>query len=143
MTDQSAIILTIVSTAAGSAASWFISRWYYRRSGSDLDAALRPLAGNAQKLLQGVNSLGRMLEQSGLGTLTYDESGNITGIFVRKFASDSATTSDAATATVMPPSEVATALEGMLITRFPAPLPTHDHSNEQPSSSKPEADHAN
>jgi hypothetical protein len=55
---------------------------YYRKAGTDLDAALRPIAGDAQKSLQAVSILGRVLEQSGTGKLTYDAAGNLTGLVV-------------------------------------------------------------
>src|SRR3954447_19529295 len=72
MSDGASIRLTIAITAVGSAASWLISRWYYRQSGSDLDAALQPLAGDSQKQLQGLAAIGRMLEQAGIGKPTFD-----------------------------------------------------------------------
>jgi hypothetical protein len=82
MSDAASILLTVASTAVGSAASWFISRWYYRQSGSDLDSALQPLTGDQRKLLQATNALGRMLEQAGIGKPTFDEAGNLTGVVV-------------------------------------------------------------
>jgi hypothetical protein len=82
MSDGSAILLTIASTAVGSAASWFISRWYYRRSGTDLNTALQPLAGDTQKLLRATNLVARMLEQAGIGQPSYDGDGNLIGIAI-------------------------------------------------------------
>lgn len=115
MTDRATILLTIASTAVGSAASWFISRRYYRRSGSDLDAALRPLAGDNQKLLQATNTLGRMLKQAGLGEPSWDAAGNLIGLVIRASAGDVLSVSDCAVAT---------------ITR--AEPPRYDRQHEQP-----------
>ena len=119
MSDGSAILLTIASTAVGSAASWFISRWYHLRSGSDLDAALRPLAGDNQKLLQATNAVGRMLEQAGIGKPSYDQAGNITGIVVTATAHARG-------------SSTATAVGSFTIT----PPPCYDRQHEQPELEK-------
>jgi len=125
MSDSASIILTIASTAVGSTASWFISRWYYRRSGSDLDAALRPLAGDNQKLLQATNALGRMLEQAGIGKPSYDATGNLTGVVITESLRQVIGLSDRATATV--------------VRGNPA---QYDRQHEQPPSPEPEGDHA-
>lgn len=66
----------------GSSVSWYITWLYYRKSGVDLDSALKPLANDQRKLLQATNALGRMLEQAGIGKPTFDESGNLTGIII-------------------------------------------------------------
>ena len=100
MTDGTTYLLAGVTTAIGSAASWFFSRWYYSRSGSDLDAALRPLAGNHQKLLQATNAIGRMLQQSGIGEPAFDAAGNLTGIVLRATASGGVRIGGTASATV-------------------------------------------
>jgi hypothetical protein len=125
MSDGSAILLTIASTAVGSAASWFISRWYYRRSGSDLDAALRPLAGNDEKTLQAVNAIGRVVEQNGQGKFSRDEAGNITGIVITAtgHAKGSSQATAVGRATYSPPSQ-------------------YDRQHEQPPTPEPEGDHA-
>jgi|SRR5271166_1829474 len=78
MTDVQAILLNVANTAA----TWFISRWYYRKSGTDTNVALRPIAGDVKKALQGVSVHARMLEQAGLGKATYDAAGNLTGLVV-------------------------------------------------------------
>jgi hypothetical protein len=125
MSDVATIFLTVASTAVGSAASWFISRWYYRRSGTDLDTALRPLVGNNQKPLQAVNAIGRILEQNGQGTLAYDEAGKITGVVVKASASDVAIASDCA-----------------MVTIKKVPLPQYDRLHEQPPAPETEGNHA-
>ena len=80
MNDDASILIAIGSTAVGSIASWFTSRWYYRRSSSDLDNALRPLAGNDRQLIQATNAIAHMLDQAGLGKPTYDAAGNLPAI---------------------------------------------------------------
>ena len=72
MIDGQAILLA----AAGAAASWYFSR------GTDIKAALRRVEGDNQKLLQATNILGRALEHAGIGKLTFDPAGNLTGIIV-------------------------------------------------------------
>ena len=61
MSDGSAILLTISGTVAGvvlgAVPSWYFSRRYYLKSGTDLDAALRRLEGNHQKQLQAVSAV--------------------------------------------------------------------------------------
>lgn len=124
MNDWQATLLTIAGTAVGAAASWFISRWYYRRSGVDLDAALQPLAGDNQKLLRAMNAVGHMLEQSGIGRPTYDAAGNLTGVVVT--CTLLATESDdifQGTATVTPPSQ-------------------YDRQHEQPAPENQDGHHA-
>ena len=96
MSDGNAILLTIAGTAIGSAASWFISRRYYLRSGTDLDAALRLVADR-----QGVNALARMFKQAGIGKANYDAAGNLTGIVMEASAHDRLLLTDSATATVI------------------------------------------
>jgi hypothetical protein len=86
MSDGQAILLTAAATAIGAAlgavASWYFSRKYYLTSGTDLDAALRPLAGNDQKLIQATNAIARMLEQAGIGKPSYDSADNLTGVVI-------------------------------------------------------------
>jgi len=82
MSDGASLLLSLGTMVGGAAASWFISRWYYCRSGFDLDEALRPLSGNNQKLLQATTALAHMLEQAGIGKPTYDAAGNLTGVVV-------------------------------------------------------------
>jgi hypothetical protein len=138
----SSLLFTLLGVLLGGFPSWFFSRMYYLKSGTDIDTALRPIAGDAQRSLLAVTALGRMLEQSGLGNLTYDETGHITGIVVRTYASDVAIASDAALASIMPPSDVTTASEAAVITHIPDPLPQHDHQHGQPPAPDPESDHA-
>ena len=90
----------ILPTVAGMVASWWITRWYYRKSGTDLDAALRPIAGDAQKSLHAVSVLGRVLEQRGTGKLTYDAAGNLTGLVITGAAHSTASFGPTASATV-------------------------------------------
>jgi hypothetical protein len=78
----SSIIFTLIGVVLGALPSWYFSRMYYLKSGTDLDAALQPLAGDQRKLLQATNTVGRMLEQAGLGKPTYDEAGNMIGIAI-------------------------------------------------------------
>ncbi len=47
MIDGASILLAIGTTAVG----YYITRWYYRRSGSDLAALSRPRRGDAQKCM--------------------------------------------------------------------------------------------
>jgi hypothetical protein len=82
MNDGQAILLTVASTVVGSLASWYISRWYYLKSGPDLDAALRPLGSDSKKMLQALSTVGRMMEQAGIGKPTFDPDGNLTGVAV-------------------------------------------------------------
>jgi hypothetical protein len=117
--------LSVLLTAIGVIASWFISRWYYRRSGYDLDAMLSPLAGNHQKLLQATNAVGRMLEQAGIGKPTYDEAGNISGNIVT------------ATAHARGSSQAAAVGRAMY-----SPVPQYDRQHEQPPAREPEDDRA-
>jgi len=90
----------ILFTVAGIVASWLISRWYYRKSGTDLDAALRPITGDAKKLLHAVSVFARMLEQAGLGKATYDAAGNLTGVVITGAAHSTASFGPTASATV-------------------------------------------
>ncbi len=117
--------LSILLTVIGVVASWFISRWYYRRSEYDLDAMLRPLAGNHEKLLQATNAVGRMLEQAGIGKTTYDEAGSISGNIVTAtaHARGSSQVTAVGRATYSPPLQ-------------------YDRQHEQPSAIEPEGDHA-
>lgn len=123
MSDGSAILLTAAGTLAGvvlgAVPSWYFSRRYYLKSGTDLDAALRPFAGNDQKLLQAV---GCMLEQSGIGKPTYDAAGNLTGVVVTRTVSMSTDT--------------------FLVKPLPPQPPQYDRQHEQPPVPDPEADHA-
>jgi len=68
MSVGASILLAIATTALGVLATWFFAWLYFRKSSSDF----RHLAGNHQKLLQAVNTLGRILEQAGIGHPTYD-----------------------------------------------------------------------
>jgi hypothetical protein len=124
MSDGASILLTIAGTAAGAVASWFTSRWYYRRSGSDLDAALRPLMGNDQQMIQALNALGRMLEQASIGKPTYDAAGNLTGVVVTGAGHIQ--------------------LGGLRVSGFGTctPPPQYDRQHEQPPSPESEGDHA-
>jgi hypothetical protein len=106
---------SLLLTVAGIVASWFISRWYYRRSGTDLGTALQPIAGDNQKLLQAMTALARMLEHAGIGHPTYDAAGNLTGVLIYPSASDGATAS-----------------EGAIVTHTKSPLPQYDRQHEQP-----------
>ena len=123
MSDGSAILLTaagtLVGVVLGAVPSWYFLRRYYLRGGSDLDAALRPLAGHDQKLLQAVNTLGRMLEQADIGKPSYDAAGNLTGVVITHALSMSTDT--------------------FLVK---APPPQYDRQHEQPPSPEPEGDHA-
>ena len=123
MSDGSAILLTaagtLVGVVLGAVPSWYFSRRYYLRGGSDLDAALRPLAGDDQKLLQATNAVGRMLEQAGIGKPSYDQAGNITGIVVTATAHARG-------------SSTATAIGSFTIT----PPPRYDRQHEQPELEK-------
>ena len=125
MNDGSAIFLTIASTAVGSAASWFFSRRYYRRSGTDLDAALRPIAGDNQKLLQATNTVSRMLQKAGIGKPNYDAVGNLTGIVITGAAHSTPSFGPTASATVER-----------------GKPPQYDRQHEQPPSPQPEGNHA-
>jgi hypothetical protein len=86
MSDGASILLTIAGTGIGAAigaiASWHFSRTYYLRSGTDLDAALRPLAGDSGKQLQALAAIARMLEQAGIGKPAFDAAGNLTGVVI-------------------------------------------------------------
>jgi hypothetical protein len=127
MSDQSAILLTAAGTIAGvvlgAVSSWYFSRRYYLKSGTDLDAALLPLAGDAQKALQAANTVGRMLEQAGIGKATRDAAGNLTGLVVTATAHFVASSDMNVTAMVKRP-------------------PQHDREHEQPPSPESEGDHA-
>jgi hypothetical protein len=118
-------MLTITTTALGILATWFFAWLYFRKSGSDLDAALRRLDGNHQKQLQALTAVARMLERSGNGKATYDTAGHLTGIFINESASDGAFVSDAA-----------------IVTHTKAPLPQYDRQHEQPLAPGDENDHA-
>ncbi len=129
MSDGATILLTAVGTGIGvilgAVPSWYFSRWYYLKSGTDLDAALRPLAGDTQKALQALSTVGRMLEQAGIGHPNYDAAGNLTGVVIEASVSDVATVSDAA-----------------IVTHTKAPLPQYDRQHEQPLMPEQEDDHA-
>ena len=81
------ILFTLLGVVLGAIPSWLISRMYYLKSGTDLDAALRPLVGNSQKLRQAVNILARMLEQGGIGKATFAPDGSLNGILLTAPAS--------------------------------------------------------
>lgn len=124
MSDGSAILMTAVGTIAG-AALGALANWYFsRRSSSELDATFRSLAGNDQKLLRAVNTIGRMLEKAGIAKLAYDEAGNVTSIVI--------TGSGRIT------------LPGLRVrgTGTYSPPPQYDRQHEQPPSPEPEGDHA-
>ncbi len=129
MSDGSAILLTaagtLVGVVLGVVPSWYFSRRYYLRGGSDLDAALHPLVGNDQKTLQALNAIGRILEQNGQGTFSRDEAGHITGIVITASARDVLSFSQRATAVVVR-----------------GEPPQFDRQHEQPPSPEPEGDHA-
>lgn len=113
-----AIVTMFLGAILGAVASWYFSRRYYLKAVADSTAALHPL-------IQAVMALGRMLEKAGLGKLTYDDAGNITGIVITASARSTATFSDRADATVA---------KGQ--------PPQYDRQHEQPPSPEPEADHA-
>ena len=94
MIDGASILLAIGTTAASLTASWYITRWYYRRSGSDLAAAVRPQ-------LQGTNALGRMFERAGIVKPAYDATGNLTGSAIPESLHQVIGLTDRATATVV------------------------------------------
>ncbi len=119
MNDASTILLT----AAGAVASWYFSRRYYLKSGTDLDVALRRLEGDHQMQLQALTAIGRMLEQSGMGHPTYNAAGNLTGIVVTGSARLTGSGGLTATGTATGPSQ-------------------YDRQHEQPPSPEPEGDHA-
>jgi hypothetical protein len=121
MSVGASILLAIATTALGVLATWFFAWLYFRKSSSDF----RHLAGNHQKLLQAVNTLGRILEQAGIGHPTYDGAGNLTGIVITASLRDVVLLSDSATATVV---------RGQ--------PPQYDRQHEQPPSPEPEGDHA-
>lgn len=121
MSDDASILLTIGGTAVGAVASWY----FYRKSGVDLDAALRRLDGNHQKQLQAANALARMLEQSGIGKASYDAEGNLTGIAIAGAAHTVGRVSHRADATVV---------RGV--------PPQYDRQHEQPPTPEPEGEHA-
>jgi hypothetical protein len=127
MSDGSATLLTIAGTLAGAAASWYFSRRYYLKSGTDLDAALQPLAGDTQKLLRATNLVARMLEQAGIGQPSYDGDGNLIGIGIK-----------------VPVSAVGASagVGGISVQIIEEPPTQYDRQHEQPSSPEPEADHA-
>ena len=64
MSVGASILLAIATTALGVPATWFFAWLYFRKSSSDF----RHLAGNHQKLLQAVNTLGRILNKLALAT---------------------------------------------------------------------------
>jgi len=129
MSDGSAILLSAASTfvgwVLGSVSSWYFSRWYYRRSGSDLAAVAQLLLGNHSKTLQVLYAFGHILELNGLGTFSRDGTGTITGIALT--ATGHAKSSSQPTAvgreTYSPP-------------------PQYDRQHEQPPSPKSEGNHA-
>jgi hypothetical protein len=114
MSDGASILLTVVSTAVGSTASWWISRWYYLRSGTDLAAAVRDLADR-----RGVNAIASMLEQSGHGKTNRDMTGNVIGVTFERSSSIGLVISGSAAPTVTQ-----------------GPLPRYDRQHEQPDSEK-------
>jgi hypothetical protein len=128
MSDQSAILLTAAGTLAGvvlgAVPSWYFSRRYYLKSGTDLDTALRRLEGNHQRQLQAVSAVGRMLEREGIGKPTYDAAGNLTGVVVTGAGHIQ--------------------LVGLRVGGFGTctPPPQYDRQNEQPPIPGPEGDHA-
>ena len=97
MIDGASILHDIGNIAVG----WFITRWYYRRSGSDLGAAVRPLAGDNQKQLQATNALGRSFERAGIIKLAYDATGNLTGSAIPESLHQVIGLTDRATAVVV------------------------------------------
>ena len=121
MSVGASILLAIATTALGVLATWFFAWLYFRKSSSDF----RHLAGNHQKLPQAVNTLGRILEQAGIGHPTYDGADNLTGIVITASLRDAVLLSDSATATVV---------RGQ--------PPQYDRQHEQPPSPEPEGDHA-
>ena len=123
MSDGSAILLSATSTIVGAALSAVVSRFFYLKAGSDLDAALRSLKGNHQMQLQALTAIGRMLEQSGMGHPTYNAAGNLTGIVVTGSARLAGSGGLTATGTATGPSQ-------------------YDRQHEQPPSPEPEGDHA-
>jgi hypothetical protein len=125
MSDGSAFLLNIATTGVSCFATWYCSRWFYLRSGPDLDAALRPIAGDNQKLLQATNAIARMLEQAGIGHPTYDAAGNLTGVLIRPSASEGAVAS-----------------EGAIVTHTWVGVPEYDRQHEQPPAPEPEDDNA-
>jgi hypothetical protein len=131
MSDGKAILLNLVfmlsGVVLGAVPSWYFSRRYYLKSGSDLDTALRPLAGDAQKLLQATNTLGRMLEQAGIGKPSYDREGNLIGVAITVPVRAVAATAGVGTISV--------------ITTTGEP-PRYDRQHEQPPSPQSEGDHA-
>jgi len=80
MIDVQLVATTVVGALVGAIPSWFISRWFYRKSGEDLDAALKPYGSDARKALQALNVIGRMMEQARIGKPTFDEDGNLNGV---------------------------------------------------------------
>jgi hypothetical protein len=118
MSDESAILLTAAGTAAGAVASWYFSRQYYLKSGTDLDAAFR-------QTHQAMSALGHVIEKRGEGKLKYDDAGNITGLEYFGSANLKASGGLTATGTVTKP-----------------PPPKYDRQHEQPPAPEPEGDHA-
>jgi hypothetical protein len=100
MSDGATILLTTASTTIGAFVSWWITRRYYHRSGKDLEAALRPLAGDNQALIRSANAIARMIEQADLGKGAYDSAGNLTGVTLTVCAGDTVKVTDVATAVV-------------------------------------------
>jgi type II secretory pathway component PulJ len=91
-----AIVLTIVSIAA----TWWFAWYYYVKANEATDRAMEASAGDVQKLLRATNTLGRMLQQAGIGEPTFDADGNLTGIVLHAVASGGIRVSGSATATV-------------------------------------------
>ena len=130
MSDGSAILLlSAASTIVGAALSAVVSRFFYLKAGSDLDAALRSLKGNHQMQIQALTAIGRMLEQSGMGKPIYDAAGNLTGVTISITVSPGPLASSANLGTPK------------VTTTIGVP-PQYDRQHEQPPSHEPEGHHA-
>jgi len=68
MSDGQSILLA----AAGIVATWYFAHWCYRKSGSDLDAAMR-------RQHQATNAIGHKLEHKDQVELVFDAAGNVIG----------------------------------------------------------------
>jgi|SRR5208282_2111724 len=98
----------------------YFAHWCYRKSGSDLDAAMR-------RQRQATNAIGHKLEHKDQVELVFDAAGNVIGNSITVSLSPLASSAALGTPTVT------------ITTGEP---PQFDRQHEQPPSPEPEGDHA-